>query len=218
MVADDQLLFPRPSAEEVLSHLTDFFFTKELQNQASDELRQRKAVIERLRQTTKNGVIDTGRAADIIQSSEDALNTLISLLGLSQERFLGIVCISELPGKPAGQKKSMTTLIRLAMRDRAFAEGLSALLIGGSSAPDLKGRVPPFDLQKLDPRKLLLEENALIDSLLRLGLKGRFDAKKGGNPGRPRRGRSWAYRCSVRSWRDPLAGAAAGSGLRCAER
>jgi hypothetical protein len=30
MVADSELLFPRPSTEEVLSMLTDFFYTDEL--------------------------------------------------------------------------------------------------------------------------------------------------------------------------------------------
>ena len=70
--------------------------------------------------------------------------------------------------------------IRSAIRqDRNFALDVARLLLHGYQDPELVGRVPPFDLEKLDKQKLLLKQDALIDSLLRLGLKGRYDAKKG---------------------------------------
>jgi hypothetical protein len=53
------------------------------------------------------------------------------------------------------------------------------LLLHGKQDKELTGRVPPFDLAKLDKAKFLLKEDDLVDSLLRLGLKGRYDAKKG---------------------------------------
>lgn len=74
---------------------------------------------------------------------------------------------------------SITSIRSAIRRDRGFAVALGRFLIEGGHDPELVGRVPPFDLEKLDKQKLLLRKDALIDSLLRLGLKGRFDAKKG---------------------------------------
>jgi hypothetical protein len=55
MIPDSKLLFPRPSADEVLSNLTDFFYTEDLQAKAHGELEQRKAVIEVLKERGRTG-------------------------------------------------------------------------------------------------------------------------------------------------------------------
>lgn len=179
MVSNSKLIFPRPTAEEVLSNLTDFFYTDELQEQVRSELEQRKAAIKLLRAKGQTGKMGTKDIADVLTASNHGLNAVISILGLSQERFLGIFSLKRIGGKEPGETMSIDAIRRKIRTDRDFALEVAQLLLHGQQDPELIDRVPPFDLEKLDKRKLLLQNDAMIDSLLRLGLKGRYDAKKG---------------------------------------
>jgi hypothetical protein len=179
MIRDSELLFPRPTAEEVLSNLTDFFYTEALQAEAEKELQQRKKVVTLLKQKAGKGDISIGDVAAVLQSSPQALNALISLVGISQERFLGIMTLKTVGEKKSGEPMSMNGVRSGIQRDREFALDVSALLLHGKQDKELIDRVPPFDLAKLDKPKFMLKVDDLVDSLLRLGLKGRYDAKKG---------------------------------------
>ena len=172
-------MFPRPTAEEVLSNLTDFFYTRALQGEAEKELQQRKDVVVLLKEKAKKGDIDTGDIAQVLQASPQGFNTLISLVGISQERFLGIMTLKTLGDKKSGEPMSMDAVRSAIQKDRKFALDVAAFLLYGKQDRELTGRVPPFDLAKLDKAKFLLKQDDLVDSLLRLGLKGRYDAKKG---------------------------------------
>jgi len=96
MIPDSKLLFPRPTAEEVLSNLTNFFYTDKLQAEAHKELDQRKTVIEVLKEKGRTGELEAKDIADLLQSSRQGLNALISILGISQERFLGIFSLKSI--------------------------------------------------------------------------------------------------------------------------
>jgi hypothetical protein len=179
MIPDSKLLFPRPTAEEVLSNLTNFFYTDRLQAEAHNELTQRKTVIEVLKEKGRSGKLEIEDVADVLQSSTQALNAVISILGISQERFLGIFSLKSIGENKSGKPIQMGAIRSAIRRDRNFAVEVARLLLYGQQDPELVGRLPPFDLEKLDKEKLLLKTDALVDSLLRLGLKGRYDAKKG---------------------------------------
>jgi hypothetical protein len=179
MIRDLEPSYRRPTAEEVLSVLTDFFYTEALQGEAEKELQERKKVVTLLKEKAKKGDINTGDVAEVLQASPQAFNTLISLVGISQERFLGVLTLKTIGDKKSGEPKSMDSVRSAIQRDPEFASGLAALLLHGKQDKELTGRVPPFDLAKLDKAKFLLKEDDLVDSLLRLGLKGRYDAKKG---------------------------------------
>jgi len=62
--------------------------------------------------------------------------------------------------------------------NQEFAKEVVGLLLGDQRR-EMSERVPRFLLDKLDPAKIRLEHDALIDSLIRSGLKGRYDAQKG---------------------------------------
>jgi hypothetical protein len=179
MIQDSQLLFRRPTADEVLSSLTDFFYTEALQEEAQRELQERKEVVGLLREKAKKGDIGVREVAEVLQASPQAFNALISLLGISQERFLGILTLKAIGSKKPGEAMPMAGVRSAICREPEFASAVAELLLYGRADKELAGRVPPFDLQKLDKAKLLLKNDDLIDSLLRLGLKGRYDAKKG---------------------------------------
>ena len=180
MIKDSDLLFPRPSAQDVFESLTDFFYTDGLQAEVHGELEQRKAAIEVLKEKGQAGKIEADNIADVLQSSQHGLNAIISILGISQERFLGLFSLKSIGVKESGKPMDLNAIRSAIRRDRKFAVELGQFLLYGQVDPELLGRVPPFDLEKLDKQKLLLKKDALIDSLLRLGLKGRYDAKKGG--------------------------------------
>jgi hypothetical protein len=179
MLSDAALIFPRPSADEVLSNLTDFFFTDALQKEVNLELAERKKIIEILKKMGEKGDINFRDIAQLLQVSGHSINTIISLLGISQERFLGIFSLKSIGDKKPGETMGMETIKTRIKKDINFVNDISKLLIFGKNDKELVGRVPPFDLEKLNKEKLLLRKDALVDSLLRLGLKGRFDAKKG---------------------------------------
>jgi hypothetical protein len=133
-----------------------------------------------LEEKGRAGNIEATDIADVLQSSQHGLNAMISILGLSQERFLGIFSLKAIGEKESGKPMEMSSIRSAIRRDRNFAVEVGQFLLYGQQDPELLDRVPPFDLEKLDKQKLLLKKDALIDSLLRLGLKGRYDAKKGG--------------------------------------
>lgn len=173
------LLFDRPNAQEVLACLTDFFFSERLQREADKQLADRKKVIRAVKARIASGEFGPGELAEVLKQFPEALNAVISLLGLSQERFLGILCLKSLPEKPGEEAVSLARVRQMVRKDSGFAKALSDLLMNGREDPELIGRVPPFDLARFDKDKLLLKKDALVDSLLRVGLKGRYDAKKG---------------------------------------
>jgi hypothetical protein len=179
MIPDEKLLFPRPSADEVLRNLTEFFYTDALQSQVGRELRLRKGVVRLLMKKGKSGSLRPEDLVQVMRSSPYALNAIISILGISQERFLGIFTLKTAVGKSPGVPMQMAGILSAIRSNDGFATDVAGFLLHGSEDPELVGRVPPFDLEKLDERKLLLKRDALVDSLLRLGLKGKFHAKKG---------------------------------------
>lgn len=93
---------------------------------------------------------------------------------------MGILTLKQFSAKPAGVEWKMGRIKSTLMKNPGFAHELAEMFIYGKNDTSLQGRVPPFDLDKFDVAKLLLDQDALVDSLLRLGLKGRYDAKKGG--------------------------------------
>lgn len=179
MIPDEQLLFPRPTADEVLANLTHFFYSEAQQQDARRQLEQRRSIIAMLEEKTAPGRIDLELVADILQSSDQAINAVISLLGLSQERFLGLLSCKPFFSSEGKRTMAMPTVVRRTIKKRDFAMELARFFLHGREDPDLVGRVPGMDLEKLDEQKLLLRKDALVDSLLRIGLKGRYDARKG---------------------------------------
>jgi len=150
MIPDSDLIFPRPSADEVLSNLTDFFYTDALQAEVNSELEQRKIIIESLKQKGEKGDINSKDIAEILQLSDHGINTIISLLGISQERFLGIFSLKTIGNKKAGETMTIGSIKTNIKNNPKFADDIGKLLIFGKNDNELVGRVPPFDLEKLD--------------------------------------------------------------------
>jgi len=109
------------------SELTDFFYTDELQAQAKGELEQRKRVIAVLEEKGQRGDLAEEDIAEVLQFSDHGLNAIISILGISQERFLGIITLKTIGDKPPGKAMGRATVLSKIRRDRQFALELARL-------------------------------------------------------------------------------------------
>jgi hypothetical protein len=171
-------ILPKPTAEEVLKNITHFFQSEGLQGDAAKELTVRWAVVEELKKLAAANNLNATSVGRLLHENEQALNTIISLMGISQERLLGIISLKS--GMLGGKTSLGMSAIRSNMKkSSAFCDTLADLFLNGRNDQDLVEKLPQSDLLKFGIEKLRLEKDALIDSLLRLGLKGRYDAKKG---------------------------------------
>jgi hypothetical protein len=171
-------ILPKPTAEEVLKNITPFFQSEELQGDAAKQLIARLAVVEELKKLKAADKLNPASVAALLQINEHALNTVISLMGISQERLQGIIALK--PGMLEGKTSLSINAIRANIKKSLqFSQTMAELFINGRTDPELVDNLPASDLLKFGIATLSLEPDALIESLLRLGLKGRYDAKKG---------------------------------------
>jgi len=183
------IIFEKPSVKEIHRQLTPFVYDEELESQFDTLLERRKSTIDKIRVLveTKTFSID-GLVSLIKDDPEEALNAIISVLGLSQEEFFRHVTLLRFEKLTAEDVEKQTEgftsewkmgrITKEISKNPQFATDVIKMLLG-ERRREMEQRVPRFLLGKLDPNKMRLEPNALIDSLIRTGLKGRYDAQKG---------------------------------------
>jgi len=182
-----KLLFTKPGVKEVLAQLTPFVYDEKLESQFDKLLDRRKATIRKIQELVKQDKFSAENLITIIKEDPDeALNAIISVMGLSQEEFFRHITLIRLD-KAAhleaatddfASEWKMEKITKQISLDTDFANDVLKLLFGERN-PEIKNRVPRFLLDKLDKRKIQLAPDALVDSLIRTGLKGRYDVKKG---------------------------------------
>ncbi len=186
-----KIIIKKPSVREILSQLTPFVYDEKLEAQFDKLLGRRKATIHKLRALIQKNQFSAPAVVSVIKEDpEEGLNAIISVMGLSQEEFFRHITLLRLE-KAAEQAAAleeatedftsewkMRKIMSEMLRDDDFAAEVVSLLFGERNEK-LKDRVPRFLLNKLDTHKIRLETDALIDSLIRTGLKGRYDVKKG---------------------------------------
>jgi hypothetical protein len=137
---------------------------------------------------------------DHLLQQKDGLKALLALTGFSQERLKRLITVVRLVNDPQlnalmyranwshqdadvsaiaewGWEK-LTALVR---EDAAFRWGIVSLFFHGAANEVLIQTLPPFDLRKLDLRKLSFEVDALVDTLVRYGVHGSYNAQKDNN-------------------------------------
>jgi hypothetical protein len=190
-VNSQKIVIKTPTTSELLAQITPFVIDSQLENTYAQLLFVRKQLAKKIVE------IVTGKPAPwwedlrslVKESPEHALGALTSMLGLSQEEFYRHITLVRLQGNRGqlaaqGEAKfaSEWKLNRIAKEigaDPEFAENLFNLLLFGHQDPNLTQRVPAFLFAKLDHRKLSISEESVIDTLIRNGLKGSYDAHKG---------------------------------------
>jgi len=173
------IIFPKPSAEDILNDITAFVASEPLETRFHEKLRQRKNVVEALKQLVKTREITENQLVQFITSNDEAVNVLISILGMSQEEFFRIITLTRVLEGSFDSEWKMNKIVDLARKKGDFARKLARILLNGKEDKQLAKHVPKFSLDKLDKSKLLLDLDALIDSLIRTGLKGAYDEAKG---------------------------------------
>jgi len=182
-----EIIVKKPSVGEVLKQLTPFVYDEELEEHFDKLLERRKWTINEIKKLVETNSFSAEALIRIISEDPDeALNAIISVMGLSQEEFFRHITLLRLDQaaqieaetKDFTSEWKMKQITREVSKDSKFARDLVGLLFG-ERRKSIEDRVPRFLLDKLDQRKIRLERDALIDSLIRTGLKGRYDVKKG---------------------------------------
>ncbi len=181
-----KIILPKPTAAQVLTQITPFVTDHEHETTFALKFKERRGIADTLVKLAKSGSLTPATILAVMDSNDQALNTLISLLGISQEEFYRHVTLARLhqlreraqSTEDFGEWK-IDKIIREMRRDRAFAGTTLKLLLDGSKDADLARRIPPFLLAKLDGARLATIGAGGIDALIRTGLKGSYDAGKG---------------------------------------
>ena len=174
-----KLIFPKPSAEDILADITAWVISKPLEEDFQEKLSHRKKVAKALRQLSRSGSITEDRLIQFMRSDSEAVNVIISILGMSQEEFYRIVTLTRVLEGSYNSEWKIKTIVNAIRKDDAFAKRLANLFLEGRQNKDLAKRVPKFALDKLDRKKLLFDPDDLTDSLIKTGLKGAYDRAKG---------------------------------------
>jgi hypothetical protein len=219
-----KIIFEKSSVKDIHLQLTPFVYDAELEARFDKLLERRKSTIKKIRKLVENNRFSADNLVKVInEDPEEALNAIISVLGLSQEEFFRHITLlrfeklatAEAIAIEAAKKtapdveatKTEASAARVAARNvededvEAQTEGFTSewkmeritkeisknsgfatdvvKMLLGERRREMEERVPRFLLDKLDPKKIQLEPDALIDSLIRTGLKGRYDAQKG---------------------------------------
>ena len=174
-----KIIFPKPSVEDILGDITAFIMSQSLELRFQDKLNQRKKLAEVLKQLSKTGDITEAQLISLIRSDAEAINVIISILGMSQEEFFRIVTLIRVLENSFDSEWKIKKIFQMIKNDDVFARKIANLLLYGKDDTQLAKHVPKFALDKLDKNKLLLNLDALIDSLIKAGLKGAYDEAKG---------------------------------------
>lgn len=179
MSSKPKIIFPKPTAKEILADITAFLTSEEHEESFSALLTKRKQVIGLMQSIINKKGLTEDSLIEIIRSDDEAMNTIISLLGISQEEFYREVTFLRVMDGTFDKEWKMDKIIRMIRGDYDFAKEIARFILQGKDDEGLKKHIPQFTLNKLDKNKLSLKTDSLIDSLLRTGMKGRYDARKG---------------------------------------
>lgn len=131
--------------------------------------------------------------ADFLHTEEHGLDAALAVCGLSCEKLYRIVNFLRIAYRrgsyrsqsdwireaPAGEWKEEKIKSKL-RDDPAFAADLAKIFLG--EEPLINDMLSPYDRRTLDPRKFLFQEDAILDTLVRYSLHGRYTASKGAAP------------------------------------
>jgi len=174
-----KIIFPKPTVDEVLRNITAFITSEEHEELFSKLLERRRKIVSLIQSIINEKGLTENSVVEIMRSDDEAINTIISLLGISQEEFYREVSFLRILDGTFDKEWKMDKIIRKIKEDDNFARKIAWFILNGKNDENLKKHIPKFALEKLDKNKLLLKIDSLIDSLLRIGLKGKYDAKKG---------------------------------------
>jgi hypothetical protein len=80
--------FKKPTVKEVHEQLTPFLYDEDLEKTFDGLLERRKATIQKIRKLIADRSFSANNVVKIInEDPEEALNAIISVMGLSQEEF-----------------------------------------------------------------------------------------------------------------------------------
>jgi len=179
MPSKPKIVLRKPTAKDVLSNMTAFVSSEEHEESFSALLTRRRKLIEQMQSIINQKRLNEDSLVEIMRSDDEAMNTIISILGISQEEFYREVSFLRIMDGTFDSEWKMEKIVKTIRKEDNFAKKIASFILHGKDDDELKKHIPKFALDKLDTDKLLLKTDSLIDSLLRTGMKGKYDAKKG---------------------------------------
>lgn len=180
-----KIILRKPSVADILDQITPFVSDDEHEQLFRQLFEERVGLAKKICEAAAHGTLNAASLTALLRQNKQTLNVLISLLGVSQEEFYRHVTLARLeerkldPNAGNFSEWKMGKIISEINRDERFADALFRLLLSGSGDAGFAGRVPAFLREKLDGARLASIGDGGIDSLVRTGLKGSYDAKKG---------------------------------------
>lgn len=182
----NRIIIPKPSVSDILDQITPFVMDEIHEREFLRRFTMRQKLAVKIVGLAKKRKLTPDALFLLLRTNAQTIGTIISLLGLSQEEFYRHVTLARLEkrketklSEASFSEWKLEKIVREMERDRDFADTVFDLLLNGIRKPDLRGRVPPFLLAKLDGGRLATIGKGGIDALIRSGLKGSYDAKKG---------------------------------------
>lgn len=186
----NKVVLKKPTTSEILAQITPFVTDPQLEQTYAQLVASRKRLAGTIVEIITQPAPWWQSLQQLVKAEPDhALGALTSMLGLSQEEFyrhITLVRVEEEKGKLAADADltfasewKLGRIAREVATNNKFAKDLFDLLLFGHQDADLNQRVPAYLCAKLDYRKLVIKEEPVIDTLVRIGLKGSYDARKG---------------------------------------
>lgn len=159
-----------------------------------------QAMLDNLRREVQKQGFATPEMYDELLRKPQGLGALLALTGFSQEKLRRLITVVRLVDDESlsallhkadwsEQDEDVTAISdwgfpkieRLTLEDPAFRMGIVNLFFKGRENIVLNETLPPFDLRKLDVRKLEFHVDTLLDSLVRYKLYGSYNAQADNN-------------------------------------
>ncbi len=170
----------------------------ELLSRIKEAIRELSEIVETIDLNDENELIKT--LTDFLQRNEHGLNALLALSGMSYEKLYRIISFLRIMYKKEKYKTDSKWLkedvwtvkkgkeifsewkenkIKSKIRsDRSFAEDIIKIFLGKNEF--VNNQLSEFEKGYiLTPNKLTLQREALVDTLIRYSLSGRYSASKG---------------------------------------
>ena len=180
-----KIVLRKPSVSEILDQITPFVTDEKHEQEFALRFQERVCLAKEICSTASIKRLNADLLIELLRKNDQTINVLLSLLGVSQEEFFRHVTLARLIKHKLDQNATkfsewkMNKIISVIKGDNTFANAVFDLILNGSANAELVGRVPAFLVAKLDGARLASIGDGGIDSLIRTGLKGAYDSKKG---------------------------------------
>ena len=140
-----KIIFPKPTVDEVLRNITAFITSEEHEELFSKLLERRRKIVSLIQSIINEKGLTENSVVEIMRSDDEAINTIISLLGISQEEFYREVSFLRILDGTFDKEWKMDKIIRKIKEDDNFARKIAWFILNGKNDENLKKHILKLD-------------------------------------------------------------------------